>query len=86
MKLIHICEVCGRVETLDSEEAFERGWDYPPKMGEFGVLSPRTCPNCNITDTVWWKLQNNLVDKITEKDLETIDRIIKEPESIMASP
>ena len=86
MKLIHICEVCGREEILDSEDAFERGWDYPPKMGEFGVLSPRTCPNCNITDTVWWKLQNNLVDKITEKDLETIDRIIKEPESIMASP
>ena len=84
MKLIHICEVCGREEILDSEEAFEQGWDYPPKMGKFGVLSPRTCPNCNITDTVWWKLQNNLVDKITEKDLETIDRIIKEPESIMA--
>ena len=84
MKLIHICEVCGRVETLDSEDAFEQGWDYPPNMGEFGVLSPRTCPNCNITDTVWWKLRNNLVDKITEKDLETIDRIIKEPESIMA--
>lgn len=31
MKLIHICEVCGKKEILTPEEAFEQGWDYPQK-------------------------------------------------------
>ena len=26
-KLIHICEVCGKTETLTPEEAFNEGWD-----------------------------------------------------------
>ena len=32
MKLRHICEVCGKEEILTPEEAFEKGWDYPPMM------------------------------------------------------
>ena len=32
-KLIHICEVCGKTEILTPEEAFNEGWDYPPRMG-----------------------------------------------------
>lgn len=32
-KLIHICEVCGKTEILTPEEAFNDGWDYPPRMG-----------------------------------------------------
>lgn len=48
MILKHICEVCGCEEVLDSDEAFELGWDYPPRMGKFKVLSSRTCPNCTI--------------------------------------
>lgn len=39
-KYKHICEVCGRCEILTPEEAFQAGWDYPPRMGFFGVLSP----------------------------------------------
>lgn len=53
-KYIHICEVCGKTEILTPEEAFEDGWDYPPKMGAFGLVSPRTCGNCGIMDTLWW--------------------------------
>lgn len=34
-KLIHICEVCGKTEILTPEEAFNDGWDYPPRMGGF---------------------------------------------------
>ena len=33
-KLIHICEVCGKTEIMTPEEAFNYGWDYPPRMGE----------------------------------------------------
>ena len=32
-KLMHICEVCGKTEILTSEESFNAGWDYPPRMG-----------------------------------------------------
>ena len=38
MILRHVCEVCGTEETLTEEEAFEKGWDYPPRMGTFGVV------------------------------------------------
>ena len=33
----YICEVCGKVEILTTDEAFEKGWDYPPFIGEFGL-------------------------------------------------
>ena len=36
-KLIHICEVCGKTEIMTPEEAFNDGWDYPPRMGPFGL-------------------------------------------------
>ena len=56
MKLKHVCEVCGKEEILTPDEAFDQGWDYPPRMGTFGIISPRTCCNCAMIDTVWWKL------------------------------
>lgn len=36
----HICEVCGVEEILTPAEAFDLGWDYPPRMGQFGVVGP----------------------------------------------
>lgn len=36
-KLIHICEVCGKTEIMTPEAAFNDGWDYPPRMGPFGL-------------------------------------------------
>lgn len=50
----HWCEVCGKTETLTSEKAFESGWDFPPRMGSWGVISPRTCGSCPMVGTVWW--------------------------------
>ena len=44
----HYCEVCGKKEFLTDEDAFNRGWDYPPKMGSFGLLGPSDM----------WELQN----------------------------
>ena len=52
----YICEVCEKEETLTEEQAYESGWDYPPFMGAWGVVSPRTCPNCTVNDTLWWAL------------------------------
>lgn len=50
---VHWCEVCGKEELLTSEEAFRTGWDFPPRMGVWGVVSPRTCGQCPINATVW---------------------------------
>lgn len=48
--------MCGVEEVLTPQETFEAGWDYPPRMGYFGVVSPRTCPHCPMVSTVWWAL------------------------------
>ena len=78
-KLIHICEVCGKTELLTPEEAFNEGWDYPPRMGGFGIVGPRTCGNCPINLTGWWAL----VSELSQQQKETIKRIQGEPASIM---
>ena len=85
MKLLHVCEVCGKREVLTPEEAFDQGWDYPPRMGAFGIVSPRTCGDCRMTDTVWWKLIYGKINPndLCEKDKETLKRIIGEPQSIL---
>jgi len=84
-KYKHICEVCGRTEILTPEEAFNAGWDYPPRMGAFGIVSPRTCPNCPMMDTVWADLvlRHKTPEELTEKQVETLLRIISEPDSIL---
>lgn len=55
----HYCEVCGKKEFITDEEAFNSGWDYPPKMVFFGVLGPRTCGDCLMKDTLFWKIQTS---------------------------
>lgn len=83
--LLHICEVCGKKAALTPKEAYDQGWDYPPMMGCFGVLSPRTCPNCNMMDTAWAALMllGKKPEDLTEKQQETILRIVAEPDSIL---
>lgn len=85
MILKHICEVCGKIEVIDSDLAFDEGWDYPPRMGKFKVLSPRTCPNCTIEKTVWWSLavEGKSIQDLDDKQIKTLLRIMMEPESIM---
>ena len=84
MLLKHICEVCGKEEILDSETAFYDGWDYPPRMGEFGVVSPRTCGNCGIDKTLWWEMMCNKtpVSELSKNHWETLNRILGEPGSV----
>ncbi len=78
---IHICEACGKTETLTPEAAFQDGWDYPPRMGEFGVVSPRTCGSCGIDTTLWWRMIAGHKD-LTDDEKVVLDRILTEPASI----
>lgn len=84
----HYCEVCGTKIFCTAQEAFDAGWDYPPQIGLFGLLGPRTCGKCNITDTLFWKVQQQELPivfekSLTEKELKTWLRIKKEPESLL---
>ncbi len=79
--LVHVCEVCGKTEVLTPSEAFNAGWDYPPRMGMFGVVSPRTCGNCNMMQTIWWALtvEHKKSGELTGEQLKTFERILGEP-------
>ncbi|WP_334145716.1 hypothetical protein [Muricomes intestini] len=81
----HICENCGKEEVLCSEDGFNQGWDYPPKMGAFKVISPRTCGDCGIQTTLWWEITCNKTppDQLNARHQETLKRILTEPESIL---
>lgn len=84
----HYCEVCGKKEHLTPEKAFNEGWDYPPRMGDFGIISPRKCGDCGIDDTVWWKLATGKnkelsMESLTDKEKKTIKRILSEPYSLL---
>lgn len=85
----HYCEVCEKKEYITDEEAFKSGWDYPPKMGLFGMLGPRICGNCLMKDTLYWKIQTSgklpivLEGELNDKELITWRRIKGEPESLL---
>ena len=81
-RFLHICEVCGRTEKLAAEEAHNQNWDYPPMIGEFGVLSPRTCGNCRMTETAYWAIavEKKTTAELSENQLQALERIMQEPD------
>lgn len=87
----HYCEVCGKKEFITAQEAFDSGWDYPPRIGHFGLLGPRTCGSCLLKDTLFWRVNECrkmplpiIVEEIlTEEELVTWKRIKGEPESLL---
>lgn len=84
-KLIHICEVCGENKIMTPKEALDEGWDYPPGIGVFGLISPRTCSKHPITDTLYWRLINHKGEEPfvpTEEDRVLVTRIQGEPATI----
>lgn len=83
-KLRHVCEVCDRTEILRPAEAFAAGWDYPPRQGTFGIVGPRTCGSCPMSETVWaaLMLHGRSREDLTEKQLDVLARILAEPTSI----
>lgn len=84
----HYCEVCGKKVYCTAKEAYDAGWDYPPQMGTFGLLSPRICGGCSMESTLWWKVQQQnlpivIEKKLTKEELKTWRRIQMEPESLL---
>lgn len=77
---MHWCEVCGIEELLTSEEAFRAGWDFPPRSGPWGVVSPRTCGKCPMTATVWWAVTLDGYDQaqLSTQQCEVMARIVAE--------
>ena len=83
-KFKYTCEVCGKIAVLTPDDAYRSGWDYPPFMGAYGIVSPRTCPDCEMLDTVWAALVLKKIpyEDLTEKQKETVQRRKAEPESM----
>lgn len=84
----HYCEVCGKKVYATAQTTHNDGWDYPPKIGHFGMLGPRNCGDCSMTDTLFWKVQQQkfpiVVEKmLTESELKTWQRIKNEPETLL---
>lgn len=78
----HVCEVCGKEELLTSVESFKQGWDYPPRMGTWKIVSPRTCGNCTIDKTLWWALvaEKKSYEDLTPEQVLTLAKIQNEIE------
>lgn len=76
----HWCEVCGTTAALTSAEAYRAGWDFPPRMGEWGVISPRTCGSCPMSATVWWAVAVDGYDseQLSPSQRATIARLLDE--------
>ena len=77
---LHWCESCGCEESLTSDDAYEAGWDFPPRMGTWGVVSPRTCPKCPMRQTAWWAMaiEKRGFDELTPQELKALGRILDE--------
>lgn len=90
-KFWHYCEVCAKKELITAEKAFNDGWDYPPNMGDFGLLGPRTCGGCLLKDTLFWKINTSgrlpivLDGDLSPEELITWRRIKGEPLSLLPS-
>jgi hypothetical protein len=74
----YLCEVCGKRETLTEDVAYTTGWDYPPFIGLWGVVSPRTCPDCGIEGTAYWHVLREGTENIPANHMVTIQRIMAE--------
>lgn len=77
---LHWCEVCGLEVLLTPDLAYELGWDFPPRMGAFGVISPRTCGNCGIEGTVWFAMavEKKSIQELTDEQYAKVLRIVGE--------
>lgn len=74
----YLCEVCGKKASLTEDEAFKAGWDYPPFIGVWGIVSPRTCPDCDMTKTAYWHIMTEGGKALPEHHMNTVRRILAE--------
>lgn len=88
-RFCHCCEVCGKTAWITAREALDSGWNYPPHMGKFGLLGPRTCGSCRLTDTLFWKVHTSgglpifCEGDLSPHERATWCRIKGEPESLL---
>ena len=88
-KFWHYCEVCGKKEFITAKEAYDSGWDYPPLMGACKMLSPRTCGDCPMDQTLFYKIHSQqsipivIENRLTKEELIVWERIKGEPESLL---
>ena len=75
--MIYLCEVCGVEKDLSEKEAYDQGWDYPPFIGVWGLVSPRSCGKCPMTETAYWQIINGATS-LNEKHSKTVMRILAE--------
>ena len=67
----YICENCGRIGIYENpKQAFKEGWDYPPSMYHYKMISPRTCPNCGIETTLFWAISTAEVKKFEDMSVK----------------
>lgn len=81
----HYCDACGKKELLTADEAYSQGWDYPPGIYKFRLFTPRTCGDCPITGSLYWKIvvEKKSLSELTEAEAASFTRIMNEPESLM---
>ena len=81
----HYCDACGKKELLTADEAYNQGWDYPPGIYKFRLFTPRTCGDCSITGSLYWKIvvEKKSLTELTENEKASFMRIMNEPESLM---
>lgn len=87
----HYCEVCGKKEYMTAAQAHDAGWDYPPSIGHFSLLGPRTCGDCPIESTLYFKvmackkypLPVVIPSLLTPDEAVTWRRIRQEPDSLL---
>lgn len=81
----HYCDACGKKELLTADEAYNQGWDYPPGIYKFRLFTPRTCGDCPITGSLYWKIvvEKKTLTELTENEKASFMRIMNEPESLM---
>lgn len=80
----YLCEVCDKKQDLTEAEAYAQGWDYPPFMGMWGIVSPRTCGDCGIEATAYWQVlmhQGTPPEGFNDRHAATIIRIIAEKDN-----
>lgn len=88
-KFWHYCEVCGKKNFITAKEAYDSGWDYPPLIGAFKMLSPRTCGDCPMAQTLFHKVHSQqsipivMENNLTKEELIVWERIKGEPESLL---
>lgn len=57
-------------------------------MGTFGILGPRTCGNCLVDETLFWKVSRIGIRSIDDSrlcsgEIKTWKRIKNEPKSLL---